>query len=137
MGLIPCNMVSEIQTEDDEMMEQLLKQGFLPLNTPVEKLGETSLFLQYCVNFDLIPFTSRGELYVILTHFSFPLLFPLNYIFLLSCEVNCDRFKDGRSINRRSRKSKRGLCPVRCSSALCSSLLLLFTPHHSYSSVNL
>ncbi|XP_026199887.1 RIMS-binding protein 2 isoform X3 [Anabas testudineus] len=59
VGLIPCNMVSEIQTEDDEMMEQLLKQGFLPLNTPVEKL------------------------------------------------VNCDRFKDGRSINRRSRKSKR------------------------------
>lgn len=42
VGLIPCNMVSEIQTEDDEMMGQLLKQGFLPLNTPVEKLGETS-----------------------------------------------------------------------------------------------
>ncbi|XP_068460922.1 RIMS-binding protein 2-like isoform X10 [Clinocottus analis] len=59
VGLIPCNMVSEIQTEDDNMMDQLLKQGFLPLNTPVEKL------------------------------------------------VNCDRFKDGRSINRRSRKSKR------------------------------
>ncbi|XP_034726920.1 RIMS-binding protein 2 isoform X18 [Etheostoma cragini] len=59
VGLIPCNMVSEIQTEDDAMMDQLLKQGFLPLNTPVEKL------------------------------------------------VNCDRFKDGRSINRRSRKSKR------------------------------
>lgn len=39
VGLIPCNMVSEIQTEDDEMMDQLLKQGFLPLNTPVEKLG--------------------------------------------------------------------------------------------------
>lgn len=36
-------MVSEIQTEDDEMMEQLLKQGFLPLNTPVEKLGEAHL----------------------------------------------------------------------------------------------
>nr|XP_057927972.1 RIMS-binding protein 2 isoform X26 [Doryrhamphus excisus] len=59
VGLIPCNMVSEIQTEDDNMMGQLLKQGFLPLNTPVEKL------------------------------------------------VNCDRFKDGRVINRRSRKSKR------------------------------
>lgn len=42
VGLIPCNMVSEIQTEDDEMMDQLLKQGFLPLNTPVEKLGRTS-----------------------------------------------------------------------------------------------
>uniref|UniRef100_H2TV60 RIMS-binding protein 2 n=1 Tax=Takifugu rubripes TaxID=31033 RepID=H2TV60_TAKRU len=38
VGLIPCNMVSEIQTEDDDMMGQLLKQGFLPLNTPVEKL---------------------------------------------------------------------------------------------------
>ncbi|XP_067269557.1 RIMS-binding protein 2 isoform X25 [Pseudorasbora parva] len=58
-GLIPCNMVSEIQTDDDEMMDQLLKQGFLPLNTPIEKI------------------------------------------------VNCNRFKDGRSINRRSRKSKR------------------------------
>ncbi|XP_069038105.1 RIMS-binding protein 2 isoform X15 [Lepisosteus oculatus] len=59
-GLIPCNMVSEIQTDDEEMMEQLIKQGFLPLNTPVEKI------------------------------------------------VNCDRFKDGaRSVNRRSRKSKR------------------------------
>ncbi|XP_032434398.1 RIMS-binding protein 2 isoform X11 [Xiphophorus hellerii] len=38
VGLIPCNMVSEIQTEDDEMMDQLLRQGYLPLNTPVEKL---------------------------------------------------------------------------------------------------
>ncbi|XP_073767173.1 RIMS-binding protein 2 isoform X15 [Danio rerio] len=58
-GLVPCNMVSEIQTDDDEMMDQLLKQGFLPLNTPIEKI------------------------------------------------VNCNRFKDGRSVNRRSRKSKR------------------------------
>ncbi|XP_053557832.1 RIMS-binding protein 2 isoform X2 [Bombina bombina] len=37
-GYIPCNMVSEIQADDDEMMDQLLKQGFLPLNTPVEKI---------------------------------------------------------------------------------------------------
>uniref|UniRef100_A0A4W3IWQ2 RIMS-binding protein 2 n=1 Tax=Callorhinchus milii TaxID=7868 RepID=A0A4W3IWQ2_CALMI len=37
-GLIPCNMVSEIQTEDEEMLEQFLRQGFLPLNTPVEKI---------------------------------------------------------------------------------------------------
>ncbi|XP_034025538.1 RIMS-binding protein 2 isoform X5 [Thalassophryne amazonica] len=59
VGLIPCNMVSEIQTEDDEMVDQLLKQGFLPLNTPVDKL------------------------------------------------VNCDHYKDERSVNRRSRKSKR------------------------------
>ncbi|XP_039628005.1 RIMS-binding protein 2 isoform X13 [Polypterus senegalus] len=60
LGLIPCNMISEIQTDDEEMMEQLIKQGFLPLNTPVEKI------------------------------------------------VNCSRFKDSvRSVNRRSRKSKR------------------------------
>ncbi|XP_043924691.1 RIMS-binding protein 2-like isoform X12 [Protopterus annectens] len=38
VGLIPCNMVSEIQTDDEEMMSQLLTQGFLPLNTPVEKI---------------------------------------------------------------------------------------------------
>ncbi|NXB53900.1 RIMB2 protein, partial [Leucopsar rothschildi] len=38
IGLIPCNMVSEIQADDEEMMEQLLKQGFLPLNTPIEKI---------------------------------------------------------------------------------------------------
>ncbi|XP_069881008.1 RIMS-binding protein 2 isoform X6 [Dipodomys merriami] len=38
LGLIPCNMVSEIQAADEEMMEQLLRQGFLPLNTPVEKI---------------------------------------------------------------------------------------------------
>lgn len=49
VGLIPCNMVSEIQTEDDEMMDQLLKQGFLPLNTPVEKLGEMLAVPDYLV----------------------------------------------------------------------------------------
>ncbi|XP_060539785.1 RIMS-binding protein 2 isoform X9 [Pantherophis guttatus] len=38
LGLIPCNMVSEIQADDQEMMDHLLKQGFLPLNTPIEKL---------------------------------------------------------------------------------------------------
>lgn len=34
-------MVSEIQADDDEMMEQLLRQGFLPLSTPVEKIGNS------------------------------------------------------------------------------------------------
>ncbi|XP_064235630.1 RIMS-binding protein 2 isoform X4 [Aotus nancymaae] len=38
LGLIPCNMVSEIQADDEEMMDQLFRQGFLPLNTPVEKI---------------------------------------------------------------------------------------------------
>ncbi|XP_075424805.1 RIMS-binding protein 2 isoform X27 [Ascaphus truei] len=37
-GYIPCNMVSEIQADDEEMMDELLKQGFLSLNTPVEKI---------------------------------------------------------------------------------------------------
>ncbi|XP_053784988.1 RIMS-binding protein 2 isoform X2 [Desmodus rotundus] len=41
VGLIPCNMVSEIHTDDEEMMEQLFRQGFLPLNTPVEKIERT------------------------------------------------------------------------------------------------
>ncbi|XP_013924159.1 PREDICTED: RIMS-binding protein 2-like [Thamnophis sirtalis] len=38
LGLIPCNMVSEIQADDQEMMDHLVNQGFLPLNTPIEKL---------------------------------------------------------------------------------------------------
>lgn len=42
LGLIPCNMVSEIHADDEEMMDQLLRQGFLPLNTPVEKIGARS-----------------------------------------------------------------------------------------------
>lgn len=33
-------MVSEIQADDEEMVEQLLRQGFLPLSTPVDKPGE-------------------------------------------------------------------------------------------------
>lgn len=41
-GLIPCNMVSEIQAEDEETMDQLMKQGFLPLNTPVDRIGSAS-----------------------------------------------------------------------------------------------
>ncbi|XP_031758319.1 RIMS-binding protein 2 isoform X12 [Xenopus tropicalis] len=43
-GFIPCNMVSEIQVDDEEMMEQLFKQGFLPLNTPVEKIVNCERF---------------------------------------------------------------------------------------------
>uniref|UniRef100_A0A8D2CP28 RIMS-binding protein 2 n=1 Tax=Sciurus vulgaris TaxID=55149 RepID=A0A8D2CP28_SCIVU len=38
LGLIPCNMVSEIHADDEEMTDQLLRQGFLPLSTPVEKV---------------------------------------------------------------------------------------------------
>lgn len=41
MGLIPCNMVSEIRADDEDTMDQLIKQGFLPLSTPVDRIGTT------------------------------------------------------------------------------------------------
>uniref|UniRef100_A0A3Q4BYZ9 SH3 domain-containing protein n=1 Tax=Mola mola TaxID=94237 RepID=A0A3Q4BYZ9_MOLML len=44
-GLIPCNMVSEIRAEDEETLEQLIKQGFLPLSTPVDRIGTIGALL--------------------------------------------------------------------------------------------
>ncbi|XP_062930117.1 RIMS-binding protein 2 isoform X6 [Mobula hypostoma] len=44
VGLIPCNMVSEIQADSEEMVEQLVTQGFLPLNTPVEKIANSERY---------------------------------------------------------------------------------------------
>ncbi|XP_035199033.1 peripheral-type benzodiazepine receptor-associated protein 1 isoform X7 [Oxyura jamaicensis] len=38
-GYIPCNMVSEVQVENNEIKRQLLKQGFLPADTPMESIG--------------------------------------------------------------------------------------------------
>ncbi|XP_035995717.1 RIMS-binding protein 2 isoform X4 [Fundulus heteroclitus] len=40
MGLLPCNMVSEIRADDEETLDQLIKQGFLPLSTPVDKIEQ-------------------------------------------------------------------------------------------------
>ncbi|XP_041826823.1 RIMS-binding protein 2 isoform X8 [Melanotaenia boesemani] len=40
MGLIPCNMVSEIRADDEETMDELMKQGFLPLSTPVDRIEQ-------------------------------------------------------------------------------------------------
>nr|XP_014341750.1 PREDICTED: peripheral-type benzodiazepine receptor-associated protein 1 [Latimeria chalumnae] len=42
-GYVPCNMVSEIQVEDEEIREQLLQHGYLPADTPLEKLGSNML----------------------------------------------------------------------------------------------
>uniref|UniRef100_A0A6Q2WUM7 RIMS-binding protein 2 n=1 Tax=Esox lucius TaxID=8010 RepID=A0A6Q2WUM7_ESOLU len=53
MGLLPCNMVSEIRAEDDETMDQLIKQGFLPLNTPVDKIGIDHTHLESSPNVDV------------------------------------------------------------------------------------
>ncbi|XP_077403192.1 peripheral-type benzodiazepine receptor-associated protein 1 isoform X4 [Vanacampus margaritifer] len=38
-GYVPCNMVSEIQVEDEETRQQLLQQGFLSSPASVEKIG--------------------------------------------------------------------------------------------------
>ncbi|NXD81596.1 RIMB1 protein, partial [Halcyon senegalensis] len=38
-GYIPCNMVSEVQVENNDIKKQLLKQGFLPADTPMESVG--------------------------------------------------------------------------------------------------
>ncbi|XP_014815216.1 PREDICTED: peripheral-type benzodiazepine receptor-associated protein 1 isoform X2 [Calidris pugnax] len=38
-GYIPCNMVSEVQVENNEIKKQLLKQEFLPADTRMESVG--------------------------------------------------------------------------------------------------
>ncbi|XP_027752090.1 peripheral-type benzodiazepine receptor-associated protein 1 isoform X1 [Empidonax traillii] len=38
-GYIPCNMVSEVQVDNDELKKQLLKQGFLSADTTTESQG--------------------------------------------------------------------------------------------------
>ncbi|XP_062448331.1 peripheral-type benzodiazepine receptor-associated protein 1 isoform X1 [Rhea pennata] len=37
-GYIPCNMVSEVQVENNEVKKQLLKQGFIPADAPMESV---------------------------------------------------------------------------------------------------
>uniref|UniRef100_A0A3Q0S1P6 RIMS binding protein 2 n=1 Tax=Amphilophus citrinellus TaxID=61819 RepID=A0A3Q0S1P6_AMPCI len=39
LGYVPCNMVSEIQVEDEETRQQLLQQGFLSTATSMEKIA--------------------------------------------------------------------------------------------------
>lgn len=40
LGYVPCNMVSEIQVEDEETRQQLLQQGFLStVSASMEKIG--------------------------------------------------------------------------------------------------
>nr|XP_055054150.1 peripheral-type benzodiazepine receptor-associated protein 1 isoform X4 [Misgurnus anguillicaudatus] len=41
-GYVPCNMVSEIQVEDEETRDQLLLQGFLSTETSMEKIVESA-----------------------------------------------------------------------------------------------
>ncbi|XP_032389163.1 peripheral-type benzodiazepine receptor-associated protein 1 isoform X10 [Etheostoma spectabile] len=41
LGYVPCNMVSEIQVEDEETRQQLLQQGFLSTASSMEKIVES------------------------------------------------------------------------------------------------
>uniref|UniRef100_A0A3B3TC29 TSPO associated protein 1 n=1 Tax=Paramormyrops kingsleyae TaxID=1676925 RepID=A0A3B3TC29_9TELE len=42
LGYVPCNMVSEIQVDDEETREQLLQQGFLSADASMEKIVESA-----------------------------------------------------------------------------------------------
>ncbi|KAM3601794.1 uncharacterized protein V6R79_019027 [Siganus canaliculatus] len=42
LGFVPCNMVSEIQVEDEETRQQLLQQGFLSTAASMEKIVESA-----------------------------------------------------------------------------------------------
>uniref|UniRef100_A0A1A8M149 SH3 domain-containing protein n=1 Tax=Nothobranchius pienaari TaxID=704102 RepID=A0A1A8M149_9TELE len=41
LGFVPCNMVSEIQVEDEETQQQLLQQGFLSTTASMDKIDPT------------------------------------------------------------------------------------------------
>ncbi|XP_064208290.1 peripheral-type benzodiazepine receptor-associated protein 1-like isoform X2 [Anguilla rostrata] len=42
LGYVPCNMVSEIQVDDEGTRDQLLQQGFLSAEASMEKIGTRS-----------------------------------------------------------------------------------------------
>ncbi|XP_061754228.1 peripheral-type benzodiazepine receptor-associated protein 1 isoform X3 [Nerophis ophidion] len=43
LGYVPCNMVSEIQVEDEETRQQLLQQGFLSTEASMEKIDPSQV----------------------------------------------------------------------------------------------
>uniref|UniRef100_A0A673K004 SH3 domain-containing protein n=1 Tax=Sinocyclocheilus rhinocerous TaxID=307959 RepID=A0A673K004_9TELE len=45
-GYVPCNMVSEIQVDDEETRDQLLMQGFLSTEASMDKIGA---FISACL----------------------------------------------------------------------------------------
>uniref|UniRef100_A0A8C1RF53 RIMS-binding protein 2 n=1 Tax=Cyprinus carpio TaxID=7962 RepID=A0A8C1RF53_CYPCA len=45
-GYVPCNMVSEIQVDDEETRDQLLMQGFLSTEASLEKIVESAAVLE-------------------------------------------------------------------------------------------
>ncbi|XP_061904497.1 peripheral-type benzodiazepine receptor-associated protein 1 isoform X2 [Entelurus aequoreus] len=43
LGYVPCNMVSEIQVEDEETRQQILQQGFLSTEASMEKIDPSQV----------------------------------------------------------------------------------------------
>ncbi|KAK2828799.1 hypothetical protein Q5P01_019833 [Channa striata] len=50
LGYVPCNMVSEIQVEDEETRQQLLQQGFLSTATSMEKIVESAVLWEESID---------------------------------------------------------------------------------------
>ncbi|KAM8741370.1 peripheral-type benzodiazepine receptor-associated protein 1 isoform 4-T5 [Acanthopagrus schlegelii] len=50
LGFVPCNMVSEIQVEDEETRQQLLLQGFLSSAASMEKIVESAALWEESVD---------------------------------------------------------------------------------------
>ncbi|XP_039634532.1 RIMS-binding protein 2 isoform X15 [Perca fluviatilis] len=50
LGYVPCNMVSEIQVEDEETRQQLLQQGFLSTAASMEKIVESATLWEESVD---------------------------------------------------------------------------------------
>uniref|UniRef100_A0A3P9DBY8 RIMS-binding protein 2 n=1 Tax=Maylandia zebra TaxID=106582 RepID=A0A3P9DBY8_9CICH len=50
LGYVPCNMVSEIQVEDEETRQQLLQQGFLSTAASIEKIVKSADICEESVN---------------------------------------------------------------------------------------
>ncbi|KAG7516746.1 peripheral-type benzodiazepine receptor-associated 1 isoform X1 [Solea senegalensis] len=50
LGFVPCNMVSEIQVEDEETRQQLLQQGFLSTAASIDKIVESAALWEESVD---------------------------------------------------------------------------------------
>ncbi|XP_067350296.1 peripheral-type benzodiazepine receptor-associated protein 1-like isoform X4 [Channa argus] len=50
LGYVPCNMVSEIQVEDEETRQQLLQQGFLSTAASMEKIVESAVMWEESID---------------------------------------------------------------------------------------
>uniref|UniRef100_S4RCH7 SH3 domain-containing protein n=1 Tax=Petromyzon marinus TaxID=7757 RepID=S4RCH7_PETMA len=38
-GFVPCNMVSELQVEEQAVLQEILRRGFLPPDAPLDQIG--------------------------------------------------------------------------------------------------